>query len=203
MRHTFQLSFISHTNSKRKYCFSVPDSRTRLQWGQALQRQIAQTRSLRAKQEGTQLRQVAEAVSIQVLRDALIPNRGGLPVNHISPVHDLDQTVHLNGNENESRIKNGRLRQGSVSTTYQHTAIVEEAELGPLQPVEAAIGGEGINGLVDVQTGKELVLLCRQNSLLPSLLELLTSGRDDISISGKAMGPSKGEGRKIPMAGRF
>jgi hypothetical protein len=33
--------------------------------------------------------------------------------------------------------------------------------------------------MLGVKTGKELVLLCRQNSLLPSLLELLSAGRDD------------------------
>lgn len=33
-----------------------------------------------------------------------------------------------------------------------------------------------MGGMMDIQTGKELVLLCRQNSLLPGLLEVLQAG---------------------------
>ena len=228
MKHTFQLSFVSHMGVKRKYCFSVPDAGTRSRWAQALHRQITQTRTLRSKQDTNELRKVAEAVSLQVLRDALLPHR---PSGHTGQDVAHKSNANGNGNENGTGNANGsaRMRQGSVSTTYRHLVSIEESELGPLQPPSSALSPDGPqSGLVDVQTGKELVLLCRQNSLLPGLLELLTAGREDTSStspvvtstmktmgsrengSGNASGNgntlgSRVEGRKgaMTMAGRF
>jgi hypothetical protein len=159
MRYTFQISFTSSTNQKRKYCFSVPNDEVRLKWGQLLRKQIAfcKPRSTQHQnQNQNQLRQTAEKVSLQVLRDAVIPPD--------------DPTTMLN--------QTSRTRQGSVSTTYEHTAGRDEKALGPLVPPNKA-GSERTSGLVEIRTGKELVLLCRQNSLLPGLLELLSAGRED------------------------
>ena len=232
MKHTFQLSFVSHMGVKRKYCFSVPDAGTRSRWAQALHRQINQTRTLRSKQDTNELRKVAQLVSLQVLKDALLPHR---PSGHTGQdvAHKSSANGDGNGNVNGNGSANGsvRMRQGSVSTTYRHLVSIEESELGPLQPPSSALSPDGPqSGLVDVQTGKELVLLCRQNSLLPGLLELLTVGREDTSStspgitstmkttgsrdigngSGNASGNgntfgSRAEGRKgaMTMAGRF
>lgn len=187
MRHTFHLSFLSPTNVKRKYCFSFPDLDTHRRWGLALEKQIGQTQT-RQKKSTSELRKAAEVVSLQVLRDAVIPP---------TTPQDINAT-------------NGRTRQGSVSTTYQHVEGKEEAELGPLQtsrvPVKA---DEATTGLVEIQTGKELVLLCRQNSLLPGLLELLTAGRENrtevvkpVVASGRGYGQHGQHGRKASVAGR-
>ena len=224
MKHTFQLSFVSHTGVKRKYCFSVPDAQTRSRWAQAIHRQIVQTRTLRAKQDPNELRRVAEAVSLQVLRDALLPNPKSSAQNGQSSNYKSAETE----NGRADGAGNGRMRQGSVSATYRHLVTNEESELGPLQPPRTAVGTEGPqSGLVEVQTGKELVLLCRQNSLLPGLLELLTAGREDMthtSLTGsttstaKSVKQSEGNGygngtmnanmsrngsRKGQLAGRF
>lgn len=195
MRHTFHLSFPSPANVKRKYCFSVPDADTKARWASVLQKQIAQTRSRRSRAT-SEVRHVAETVSLQVLRDAVIPPD--------SPATDPKSPDETSGS---------RTRQGSVSTTYKHTAGREEVDLGPLQPSRvAAKGEEAVTGLVEVQTGKELVLLCRQNSLLPGLLELLSAGRGDAfrTVSGEAgitpssqSGHVRSEGRKGSVATRF
>lgn len=139
---------------------------------------------LRAKQDqnGNELRKVAEAVSLQVLRDALLPPP---PSDHPTARYDnMDSKAQGQGHGDGM----GKTRQGSVSTTYKHLVSTEEAELGPLQPPRTAFSPDTPqSGLVDVQTGKELVLLCRQNSLLPGLLELLTAGREDMTKSGSSM----------------
>lgn len=160
MRNTFQLSFFSPTNQKRKHCFSVPNDEMKIKWGQALQKQIAICKSKSSTNRSEkQLRQIAEKVSLQVLRDAVIP-------------------------PDDPSLKQNRARQGSVSTTYEHTAGRDEKALGPLVPPTKA-GSERTSGLVEIRTGKELVLLCRQNSLLPRLLELLSSGREDVRTQSK------------------
>ena len=159
MRHTFHVAFFSSTNQKRKYCFSVPSDELKSKWGQVLKRQIAICKSKSTTPTEKQLRQIAEKVSLQVLRDAVIPP---------------DDT---SSNQN-------RVRQGSVSTTYEHTAGKDEKALGPLVPPTKA-GSERESGLVEIRTGKELVLLCRQNSLLPGLLELLSAGRENVKAQSK------------------
>lgn len=77
--HTFQLSFTREpTNTRRKYLFSFEDLETRLRWAGTLQGQIQ--RSTAAKRDvdplgpiSPQVREAAEVVSLQVLRDALLP----------------------------------------------------------------------------------------------------------------------------------
>jgi len=157
MRNTFQISFFSPANLKRKYCFSVPNDKTKIKWGQLLQKQITiyKSKAQASMPKSNELRQVAEKVSLQVLRDAVIP--------HDTPI--------TNG---------ARPRQGSVSTTYDQLAGRDEKALGPLQPSKSNTISDRTSGMVDIRTGKELVLLCRQNSLLPGLLELLSAGREDV-----------------------
>lgn len=134
MRNTFHLSFASPSGTKRKYCFSVADASARQKWGTMLTRQIWLTTE---KKTGTgapttkegRVRRAAETVSLQVLRDALMPS---------SP--EVQQAA--------------RSKHASIAAAFA-------TESPPL------------NDTTSLQTGKELVLLCRQNSLLPSVLEHL------------------------------
>lgn len=162
MQHTFQVSFISHLGLKRKYCFSVADASTRTKWGNMLQKQIsATTSSKRVTITDTRdkIRLAAEVVSLQVLRDALIPPESKLEENNRS----LDRPA-------------GPPRMGSISLTYPMNQGRAESELGPLVPGRPGPRGDAENGMVECKNGKELVLLCRQNSLLPGVLELLQAG---------------------------
>ena len=158
MAHTFHVSFLSHTGSKRRYCFSLNDAETRAKWGVALRRQIEATSVAKSRCPTTirqKVWQAAEAVSLQVLRDAVIPPEEKVADPHVSRMN----------------------RRGSVSVAYPATAGRDEENVGPpSQPTQSGANGERMSGLMDVQTGKELVLLCRQNSLLPGLLEFLQAG---------------------------
>jgi hypothetical protein len=153
MAHTFHVAFLSHTSSKRKYCFSVNDVETRSKWGNVLARLIAATRTAKS-QAASRIRQAAEGVALQVLRDAVIPPEEKMSKSAISKI----------------------ARSRSVSVAYAHQAGRNERDLGELQASKPAVEGDGVGGLMDIQTGKELVLLCRQNSLLPGLLESLQAG---------------------------
>lgn len=161
MRHTFHVAFVSHLGLRRKYCFSVADAQTRQRWGALLHRQVAATRQAKAAlslgpsaSQWDQVRLAADSVALQVLRDALIP-----------PDEKRSERPELGG------------RKGSVSATYMQGLGRGESGLGPLQPSKGTgMEDKTQRGLVEVQTGKELVLLCRQNSLLPGLLELLQAG---------------------------
>lgn len=216
MRYTFQVAFTSHLGLKRKYCFSVSEQSTHQKWSQALQRQVAAT--IETKKPDTThpraaVRQAAEIVSFQVLRDALIPK---------------EENPSMQG---ANASTNGRVakpqRSGSVSVAYPATQGRSEMELGPLVPGRAghnqvqgssqnSMHGEGeqggavntgkaegtekedcMGGMVDVQSGKELVLLCRQNSLLPGVLELLQSGLPTGPAQSGQMGHAEQAGRNV------
>ena len=76
MKHTFQVSFSNHLGFKRKYCFSVTERSVLAKWAATLPRQIMLARQATAIVPSTpeqRVRAAAEAVALQVLRDALIP----------------------------------------------------------------------------------------------------------------------------------
>ena len=159
MSHTLQVSFVSHKASKRKYCFSVNNAESRSRWDSFLRRQIQITSADKSKAriaKHQDIRVAAEAVALQVLRDAVIPP----------------------DEKTSDRPMQRTNRTGSVSVTYDAPAGRNEEESGPLASSTSKTGlPEGkLSGMVEVLTGKELVLLCRQNSLLPGLLELLQAG---------------------------
>lgn len=140
MRDTFHIAFTSATGTKRKYCFSAKDSQSKQRWGAMLTRQVWLTTEKKqgagapTTQEG-RVRRAAEAVSLQVLRDALA---------------------------SDDKDANAAHSRASVSVAFR----------GPDEPLFTRNDGQSLH------TGKELVLLCRQNSLLPSVLELLQSGAE-------------------------
>ncbi|WVQ72844.1 hypothetical protein IAR50_002405 [Cryptococcus sp. DSM 104548] len=196
MRHTFQITFVSHLGLKRKYCFSVNTPEARRKWCTLLERQNKQTKALKAKYEGDAghgdrvrqaIRRNAEAVSLQVLRDAVIPaeekrdsvSASGLAPSSIVPPASRPATAATvrpaaTPNSGES---SGRSRTASISAAYTQYALREEYDLGPLVPTRGGTG-ETSHGMLQLQTGKELVLLCRQNSLMSGLLELLYAGTE-------------------------
>ncbi|EIW73642.1 hypothetical protein TREMEDRAFT_67472 [Tremella mesenterica DSM 1558] len=211
MKHTFQISFLGNQGSKRKYCFSVQDNSIREKWGGLLLKQIGmnrKSRNLKIENHREKIKQVAENVSLQVLKDALIPletitpflnssqPRPSLP-NHLSQSNQINQVIQsIQSNQpfqqNQSNISSQnadfiekqssqsistmndkKTRSGSISAAYSVHGGQAEKSLGPLKPSGTQIDEEVKNGLINCQTGKEMVLLCRQNSLLPGLLELL------------------------------
>lgn len=202
MRNTFNVSFVSPTGAKRKYCFSVCDAATKQKWGGALNRQIWLATVKKQQQNGasstSQLRvqRSAEAVALQVLRDALLAHEDKASEDLSGHASPYGQSASP-GSKLPSSIPARVLRQGSVSIAYSKSKA-EEADLGPLQPTKGH--SDSLSGMVELQTGKELVLLCRQNSLLPSVLTLLQRGTGTDAPDGqgqaKAQQTSNNHGQK-------
>lgn len=183
MSHTFHLSFFAPSGSKRTYCIALPDAQSRTKWAMLLPRQINRCRtnaaqsSIDAEAEsqdqgvggGVKRRMAAEALGLGVLRDSLIGDQRGSEPG----------------------------RRGSVSTTYDGAMGKDEVDaLGPLRMREG-IGQEVSTGdatrhehghrqngsevemhghptqPLSLTTGKEIVLVCRQNSIMPDLLDML------------------------------
>ena len=189
MKHTFQASFTSYTGIQRRYCFSFPDAGTKAKWAAVLPRYISssvQVNEGRSKDLQSNIRRSAEVVAMRVLRDAL---------------------TACNNSHAETPTVNNHRRQESVSAVYSLTQGKEEGDLGSLVPSTPAVPDTSRAGM-ELQTGKELVLLVRQNSLLPALLELIQSGAlkaeeekrmaPPLSRNGsrRVAGPGEGLGRK-------
>jgi hypothetical protein len=158
MKHTFHVSFANHLGLDRRYCFSVADADIRIKWGVHMSRQMAITRQKKGAPVSTvqqRIRAAAEMVGLVVLRDALIP------------------PLVPGGSELAPAGQTGRMdRSGSVSVVYG-----TKGKPGP--SVDGHQNGERVraaNGFMAETTGKEVVLVCRQNSLLPVMLELLQAG---------------------------
>lgn len=175
MSHTFHLSFLAPTGEKRRYCIALPDAQSRSKWAMLLPRQINRCRTMAAQHsieaesgaEDVSRRIAADALGLEVLRDALVR-----PVVSVS--------------ESGGGVDGGE-RRGSVSTTYGTGAgRAEEASLGPLYLASGTgrgtatavknVNGHGEKGAprpLSSMTGKEVVLICRQNSILPDMLDIL------------------------------
>jgi hypothetical protein len=177
MKHTFQVSFSNHLGFKRKYCFSVTERSVLAKWAATLPRQIMLARQATAIVPSTpeqRVRAAAEAVALQVLRDALIP-----PVQEERATQrDRDRDREREWERDREKL-DGRPRlerSGSVSIAYAEVAGKDEKDLGPLIANKPGNATDRTGGMMECQTGKELVLVCRQNSLLPGMLELLRAG---------------------------
>ena len=173
MQHTFQFTFVSHLGLKRKYCFSVPDDHTRNKWISLVQRQAKDTSRSGNTKGMSRVRLAAEGVALQVLRDALIPteDKNDPPPRISNGLKSSVQKSSTSGvNGHDAKLATKSLRKGSVSVAY-------DLSNGESETTERDMNGDGEAGLLrNAQTGKELVLLCRQNSLLPGLLQLLQAG---------------------------
>ncbi|WVQ65857.1 uncharacterized protein L199_004035 [Kwoniella botswanensis] len=193
MKYTFHVSFTSHLGLKRKYCFSLNDLESKRRWGKLLSKQINLTKQTKSSAITTvqeKIRQTAENVSIQVLRDALIPSEWKSqhqPIDASAMISNGNgcrvDSNNNRGRDRSSASKEKTTRSGSVSISYTKP-LKEEYDLGPLVPTKSTNPPLGLNGqerqsgIMEIQTGKELVLLCRQNSLLPGLLGLLHSAKE-------------------------
>lgn len=165
MKHIFQAAFTPQQGKPRKFCFSVPDAAAHAKWGQLLQRQIswATVHKMRVPQSLIDhTRQATEEMSLQVLKDALVMKK-------TEGEHEKQEVLASGGDDHGIA---GNTRKGSASVT--------------LEP-KLHNGHDRAQHPGTTQTGKELVLLCRQNSLLPGILELLHVEPEQVEHSGKSV----------------
>ena len=169
MRHTFRLEFALPGGSKRKYCFSLAHSDTYARWANHLPKQVQLANQISARVPVTikeRLGYAAERMTLAVLQDALIPP---------SP----EATRLVKGDVTKARAQGlRRTRSRSVSVAYAAQHLDEKLASSTSRLAQSHVNGNGATNDegVCVQTGKELVLICRQNSLLPGVLELLEPG---------------------------
>ncbi|CCM05013.1 uncharacterized protein FIBRA_07212 [Fibroporia radiculosa] len=205
MRNTFQVAFLNHDGSKRKYMFSVDDPLIRHQWSVQLKRQIEIASSSMSSAEvsgpSPVVRKANEALALKVLQETLIDSEGDESSVPLSPV---DQALaRLTGSGSivmgtpPRRRPNGsspHVRSKSRSQMYhQHGAGQFEPDLSTtstdMRSDEEQSQPE-VSGRPQQQhlwSGRDLEIVCRQNSLITPMLAYLQVDRRDRDIANGAV----------------
>ena len=197
MRNTFQLAFVNHEGSKRRYMFSVDDPVMRYNWTVSLKRQIdIASAGQQAQAAGSSpFHRAAEQIAFRVLQETLIPplsaDRGNppfasqyfptpAPVRPLSPrrISPADTT-----SGKETPPPSHHVRSKSRSQVY-HRQGPGKLEHQQLDQLLSPNGGDGTDSPeTDVEDaspppeggsrlwgGKELEMICQQNSAIVLVL---------------------------------
>lgn len=200
MNHTFQIAFVNHLGVKRKYLFSLSNAETKYSW----------VDTLRTKIENSPIEQpntprparLSDAVSLQVLRDALIAPDEPAPVLATKiPLYGGRPGFSTPPNSRGRSAAGGPgtlQRSSSFSKTYAHGLGKAESDLAEqrrpsvsntslLAPLSMRRGSRDDEKAVQQQnqqqhykTGQEIVTAVRQNSLLPLVLGFVGAGAEGI-----------------------
>ncbi|KDQ10107.1 hypothetical protein BOTBODRAFT_178478 [Botryobasidium botryosum FD-172 SS1] len=160
MRHTFTVGFHSTLGVKRKYMFSVDDRSVHQHWVSILRTQI--TRSVMGDDTSdsrglisVRTRRAAEAVALQVLRDALI-----------SP----EDTAAMAEAPHGSSLLQPQPQRNTAPANAPTAATAAAA-------ATATAGDQSADSFSQMRgapsSGHDLVLICQQNSLIPLILSFL------------------------------
>ncbi|KAH9013745.1 hypothetical protein EDB85DRAFT_2076558 [Lactarius pseudohatsudake] len=188
MRNTFQLAFVNHEGSKRRYMFSVDDPVMRYNWTVSLKRQIDIVSA-----GSSPFHRAAEQIAFRVLQETLIPplstNRGIPPfasqyfqtqalVQPLSPRRNT--RPYANGKETPPLPHHVRSksrsqvyhRHGPGKLEHQQLDLLLSPNGGdgtdsPETDAEDASPPEGGSRLLG---GKELEMICQQNSAIVLVL---------------------------------
>lgn len=196
MRNTFQLAFVNHEGSKRRYMFSVDDPVMRYNWTVSLKRQIdIVSAGQQAQVVGSSpFHRAAEQIAFRVLQETLIPapsaDRGNLSfAGQFFATQALAQPLsprrnnrpHSNGKE--TLPPSQHVRSKSRSQVY-HRHGPGKLEHQQLDLLLSANGGDGTDspetdtedasppegGSSRLWGGKELEMICQQNSAIVLVL---------------------------------
>jgi hypothetical protein len=178
MQHIFHLTFQNHLGLKRKYLYSFQDADTKANTFDILQQLIERTREAKQNWKDTAVmssasRQLADQISIRVLQSSLIAKGdelkasgsrkrkkdipGGTPSRRPSNPASINQ-------ETLPLARNPAIRQEFM----QGTGNNDVEKLATITNAPPSDTGS--------HTGKDIVLICRQNSLLPVVLGFLRYG---------------------------
>ncbi|KAK9898331.1 hypothetical protein P389DRAFT_32306 [Cystobasidium minutum MCA 4210] len=203
MNHTFQIAFVNHLGVKRKYLFSLSNAETKYNWVDTLRTRIEN--SPVEQPDVPRPARLSDAVSLQVLRDALIAPDEPAPVlaNKV-PLHGGRPGFTTPPNSRGKSAANGGgvgtlQRSSSFSKTYAHGLGKAESDLTEqrrpsvtntslLAPLSMRRGSRDDEKSVQQQqqqqqhykTGHEIVTAVRQNSLLPLVLGFVGAGVEGI-----------------------
>ena len=209
MKHTFKVEIPAAATSKRVYCFSMAHTDTYGRWANHLPTQVELARQVADRVPVTireRLRAAANKMATAVLQDALVPSGSSTTAQSPSGISLSQQEK---GAKLPRPIPLRRTRSGSVSVAYPAQHREEVLLANHLPPSNTFPDGtedatnktNGRSADEIVQTGKEIVLLCRQNSLLPSIIELLEPGFGGVGGVSKPARPVmvSRSGRSTPL----
>ena len=210
MSHTFQIAFVNHLDVKRKYLFSMVGADTKFTWVDMLRHRIENSP---VPDESTpRATKIAEAVALQVLRDALIApddTAPTLPSNKVAHggVGRLGLATPPPSRAGPRPIA-GLQRSNSFSKTYAHGPGRAEADLNGHRPsggstvggaagfnslnasnTRAGIAGREDEGTGYFKTGRDIVTIAEQNSLMPLVLGFVSAGVGVDAMPRKPMVP--------------
>lgn len=195
MNHTFQIAFVNHIGVKRKYLFSLSSIEAKYSWVDTLRTRIENSPVEQA--DTPRPARLSDAVSLQVLRDALIAPDEPAPVLANKPQFHGGRpgfSTPPNSRGRSAAAGGSALqRSSSVSKTYAHGQGRAETDLNEqrrpsasnfslLAPLSMRRGSRDDDkaGLQQQQqqhkTGHELVTAVRQNSLMPLVLGFVAAG---------------------------
>ncbi len=186
MRNTFQLAFVNHEGSKRRYMFSVDDPVMRYNWTVSLKRQIdIASAGQQAQAVGTSpFHRAAEQIAFRVLQETLIPTPSadrGIPLFSSPFVRPLslkrNDRPHANGKETWPPSHHVRSKSRSQVYHRQGPGKLEHQQLdillspnGTESPETDAEDASPPEGGARMWGGKELEMICQQNSAIVLVL---------------------------------
>lgn len=212
MRNTFQVAFVNHQSSKRRYMFSVDDPVMRHNWTVSLKRQIDIVSAGQQAQVAStsSFHRAAEQVAFRVLQETLIPpsaesdNPRPLFSNRAQPLSPRSNgRLETSGN---GISQSSHVRSKSRSQVY-HRHGPGKVEHQQLDLLLRPNGGDTTDSL-DTDTedgshsppeggtrlwgGKELETVCQQNS---AIVLVLASSQNE--LTNTRLSPSPGPLRPI------
>lgn len=221
MQHIFHLTFQNHLGLKRKYLYSFQDADTKANTFEILQQLIERTREAKQSWKDTAVmssasRQLADQISIRVLQSSLIAKGddlkvsgsrkrrndipGGTPSRRPSNPASIHQAQPL--------VRNPALRQEflhhdispALEQTYRFDDSASIREGGGNHELDKVATATSAPANDAAHTGKDIVLICRQNSLLPVVLGFLRYGLPSEVIETGQVDTRQDVGNAVPTA---
>ncbi|KAF7797899.1 hypothetical protein EIP86_009105 [Pleurotus ostreatoroseus] len=200
MRNTFQLAFADHTATKRRYMFSVDDPLIRHQWTVSLKQQIEKASASPATSvadsagPSNRLPHAVDNMAFHILQDTLIHPHDYQRQSGVSASAVDNALARLTGSYQNS--PNGRADRTRTRPDGPHTRSKSRSKMyhkhgaGRMEPEVDDREFSGDEYLRDdalasqrpeerIWSGRDLEVVCRQNSILPSVLMYLRVEKAD------------------------
>jgi serine/arginine repetitive matrix protein 2 len=207
MRNTFQVAFVNHQSSKRRYMFSVDDPVMRHNWTVSLKRQIDIVSAGQQAQVAStsSFHRAAEQVAFRVLQETLIPPPSAESDNRRFTFSNRTQSLSPRSNgrleaSGKGTVQSSHVRSKSRSQVYHRhgpgklehqqldlllrpngdttDSLDTDTEDGSHSPPE---GGTRLWG------GKELETVCQQNS---AIVLVLASSQNELTNTRLSPSPA-------------
>ena len=178
MRNTFQLAFSDMHCDRRRYMFSVDDPVLRHQWATSLKRQveIATSNFALVTDAGiTKFHLAAEAVAFRVLYESLLCDEFGRNTRSLSPPPQSPPVSGTVRFDQRQRSFGTYLHARSKSRSqWYHNSMAGKMEIDLEVPIDDDTdAAEGVAPSQKMWKGKDIEVLCRQNSSVAGVIACL------------------------------